>query len=105
MPREGLQSGTDRRPRMKKTTFVGRKTGRTLYRFTMSEQDLMNRSSQFEGRCILCGASRGTCEPDARKYTCEKCGQPSVYGLEELLLMGYVRIGGAADKGERTATL
>jgi len=90
---------------MKKTTFIGRKTGRTLYRFTMGEKEFMRRNDEYEGRCILCGASRGTCEPDARKYTCEKCGQPSVYGLEELLLMGYVRIGGAADKGERTATL
>jgi len=90
---------------MKKTTFVGRKTGRTLYRFTMSERELMNRSTQFEGRCILCGASREGCEPDARKYTCEKCDQPAVYGLEELLLMGYVRIGGATDKSERRAAL
>ena len=90
---------------MKKTTFVGRKTGRTLYRFTMGEGEFRRRNDEYEGRCILCGACRGTCEPDARKYTCEKCGEPSVYGLEELLLMGYVRIGGATDKGERRASL
>jgi hypothetical protein len=76
-----------------------------LYRFTMSEGEFMRRNNEYEGRCILCGASRGTCEPDARKYPCEKCGQPSVYGLEELLLMGYVRISGAVDRGARRAEL
>jgi ParB family chromosome partitioning protein len=25
-------------------------------------------------------------EPDARKYECESCGEPGVYGAEELLL-------------------
>ncbi|TFH31038.1 MAG: hypothetical protein E4G97_04840 [Deltaproteobacteria bacterium] len=90
---------------MTKTQFTGKKTGRTLYRFTMSEREFSNRNEQFEGRCILCGASRGECEPDARKYDCEKCGEPAVYGLEELLLMGYVRIGGATDKGARAAAL
>jgi hypothetical protein len=31
-------------------------------------------------------------EPDARRYTCEGCGQPKVYGLEELVLMGIAII-------------
>jgi hypothetical protein len=90
---------------MKKTTFTGRKTGRTLYRFTMGEREFMNRNEQYEGRCILCGSSRGECEPDARKYPCEKCGESAVYGLEELLMMGYVRIGGATDKASRMESL
>ena len=34
------------------------------------------------------------CEPDARNYTCESCGEPKVFGAEELLLMN-------AWKGER----
>lgn len=26
------------------------------------------------------------CEPDARRYECEECGERGVYGTEELLL-------------------
>jgi len=29
-------------------------------------------------------------EPDARRYTCEGCGEPRVYGLQELLMMGLL---------------
>ena len=90
---------------MKRETFIGKKTGRTLYRFTLSEREFLRRTDEYGGACILCGASAGGCEPDARKYTCEGCGQPGVYGLEELLLMGYVRITGAVDRGARTACL
>jgi hypothetical protein len=44
------------------------------------------------GFCLACGAEASCVEPDARKYTCESCGKPKVYGLEELLLMGLLRI-------------
>ena len=38
------------------------------------------------GFCIRCGAEAEGVEPDARKYECESCGEPGVYGVEELLL-------------------
>jgi len=38
------------------------------------------------GFCIGCGAEVYGVEPDACKYTCEVCGQPKVYGAEELLM-------------------
>jgi hypothetical protein len=38
------------------------------------------------GFCICCGADAFGVEPDARKYECESCGEPRVYGAEELLL-------------------
>lgn len=38
------------------------------------------------GFCTLCGADADGVEPDARKYECEACGEPGVYGAEELLL-------------------
>jgi len=41
------------------------------------------------GICINCGALRGMCEPDAREYPCDDCGQNKVYGAAELLMMGY----------------
>lgn len=39
------------------------------------------------GFCIACGADADDCEPDAREYPCEECGENKVYGAEELLLM------------------
>lgn len=39
------------------------------------------------GFCVACGADAFGVEPDARRYTCEHCGEPGVYGAEELLLM------------------
>lgn len=38
------------------------------------------------GICLACGAEQGGCEPDARGYVCESCGQAKVYGAEELLI-------------------
>lgn len=39
------------------------------------------------GFCILCGEDAEGCEPDARRYECECCGEKGVYGAEELLFM------------------
>jgi len=39
------------------------------------------------GFCTACGDEQGYCEPDARRYKCESCGEHKVYGAEELLRM------------------
>jgi DNA-directed RNA polymerase subunit RPC12/RpoP len=39
------------------------------------------------GFCVACGAEAEGCEPDARKYRCESCGERAVYGAQELVLM------------------
>ena len=39
------------------------------------------------GICTACGKQADGCEPDARGYECESCGENKVYGAEELLLM------------------
>lgn len=41
------------------------------------------------GICIACGEDADGCEPDARQYHCEACGQPAVYGAQELALMFF----------------
>jgi hypothetical protein len=41
-----------------------------------------------DGFCRACGFQQGGCEPDARNYICENCGEAEVFGAEELLLMG-----------------
>ena len=38
------------------------------------------------GFCISCGYKQDGCEPDAREYECEACGEPKVYGAAELLM-------------------
>jgi hypothetical protein len=44
------------------------------------------RSLENPGICICCGADAEGIEPDARQYDCGSCGEPGVYGAEELLL-------------------
>jgi len=39
------------------------------------------------GLCLACGEDAEGCEPDAREYTCECCGAPTVYGAQEVLFM------------------
>lgn len=40
------------------------------------------------GVCTACGHEQDGCEPDAREYECEVCGERAVYGVEELIMMG-----------------
>jgi len=45
------------------------------------------------GACLACGEIQyGGVEPDARGHVCESCGQPKVYGFEELLFMGAIEL-------------
>ena len=43
-------------------------------------------SDEYIGFCVACGAEAYGVEPDARKYMCESCDEPKVYGAEELLM-------------------
>jgi hypothetical protein len=47
--------------------------------------------TEYMGFCLACGNTQDCCEPDARRYTCESCNAPKVYGLEQLLLMGLIQ--------------
>ena len=38
------------------------------------------------GFCVRCGADAEGVEPDACRYECEACGEPGVYGADELLM-------------------
>lgn len=40
------------------------------------------------GFCRACGHEQDGCEPDARNYECECCGEHEIFGASELLLMG-----------------
>lgn len=43
--------------------------------------------AEDHGFCVKCGERHHGLEPDARKYPCEYCETPTVYGAEELLFM------------------
>lgn len=38
------------------------------------------------GFCLACGNEADGCEPDAREYECQACGEPKVYGADEILM-------------------
>lgn len=44
-------------------------------------------ADDYIGICLACGSEQSGCEPDARKYKCESCGERKVYGAEECLIM------------------
>ena len=47
-------------------------------------------SDDYVGFCLECGHQHFEVEPDARKYKCENCGELSVYGCQEILMMTAV---------------
>lgn len=49
------------------------------------------------GGCLCCGEYAYGVEPDARGYTCEECGKPTVYGAAELILIGHADLDGDLD--------
>ena len=53
------------------------------------EAELLSHDTGF---CIYCGNEASNIEPDARRYKCESCGNEGVYGLEELLVQGLVKV-------------
>lgn len=57
---------------------------------TEDEYHFLERESL--GVCLACGNTQDGCEPDARKHKCEACGEKKVYGAEEAVVMGRLRI-------------
>lgn len=66
--------------------------GKIIAQYPTIEQveDVIN-GDNTTGFCLACGAENDGCEPDARKYTCQECELPHVYGAEELVITGRVR--------------
>ena len=64
------------------------KSGAKQYKPSYRALERAIRADENKGFCLSCGKSQHGVEPDARKYNCEHCGNPKVYGAEELLMMG-----------------
>lgn len=57
---------------------------------TFTQEDLQAMQEEDAGACIRCGEWAYNVEPDARNYECTSCGEMTVYGSEELVIMGLV---------------
>jgi hypothetical protein len=68
--------------------------GVTQYRPVLTEAEASRLMFDGDGAgfCLACGEEASGCEPDARRYECESCGERKVYGIEELVVMGLVKI-------------
>ena len=55
-------------------------------------EDIMFGGNYGAGFCTACGEEQGGCEPDAKNYECESCGERMVFGAEQLLIMGELEI-------------
>jgi Zn finger protein HypA/HybF involved in hydrogenase expression len=55
----------------------------------VSMDEIEEAIEEYRGWCTVCQdfTSDGV-EPDAEKYECEECGQRTVYGAENAVLMG-----------------
>lgn len=78
--------------RIKKNTTI------TVQPIRLTEEAYFQFSEGYGGFCVACGDEAQPVEPDARNYRCESCGEHSVFGAEELLIRGIIRLTG--DKGE-----
>ncbi len=58
----------------------------------MSMEEYRVLSSEYGGVCLACGSEAYGVEPDACGYDCECCGEPAVFGIEELMLMGRIEL-------------
>ena len=56
----------------------------------ITEAEYLELNENFGGFCIECRDEAYGVEPDARRYRCESCGAPAVYGVEELLIRGLI---------------
>lgn len=74
---------------MKKQEYTT-KAGIKQFMPVLSVRQMMSRETT--GWCLKCGQEVQNVEPDARKYVHARCGEPKVYGLQELLIMNLVRI-------------
>ena len=63
------------------------KSGATQFKPSLAWIEGVCRSDNSTGFCLACASEQGGCEPDARHYECESCGEQKVYGAEELAMM------------------
>jgi hypothetical protein len=63
------------------------RNGNIQYKPSFKQLEHVIASDNATGFCLACGAENDGVEPDARKYTCESCHAPKVFGAEQLVFM------------------
>lgn len=59
----------------------------------VSSEDYANHTEEYMGFCTNCkDFTTSEVEPDAEGYKCEDCGQRTVVGAEQALLLGLIEI-------------
>ena len=59
--------------------------------FPMTKQTYKELCDSYGGACLACGRLvHEDIEPDAHRYKCPHCGEPQVYGAEELMIEGKI---------------
>jgi predicted RNA-binding Zn-ribbon protein involved in translation (DUF1610 family) len=58
----------------------------------MTEEEFLEIQSAYQGVCASCGEIRDCTEPDAEDYECEACGENTVVGVDNALIMGIIEI-------------
>jgi hypothetical protein len=66
------------------------KNGSKQFRPVLTEAEYRSQSEEYAGFCLGCGETADGVEPDLCRAVCPGCGQPKVYGLQELLFMDLV---------------
>ncbi len=64
-----------------------------MYKITFDE--FFGEKDEYAGLCLACNeiTTYGV-EPDGRRRECEQCGEPTVFGLEEAMIMGEIELMG-----------
>lgn len=52
-----------------------------------AEEEMVGPAITNPGFCLACGNQQEGCEPDARNYECEECGERKVFGAAEIIIM------------------
>jgi hypothetical protein len=69
------------------------KPGVTFRRREVTPAQYEEAARDYLGWCCNCESfSTGCCEPDARRYECESCGERTVFGAEEALMSGMIEL-------------
>lgn len=67
---------------------------KTYKRIKITEDTYRALESDYMGICRSCLDVACECEPDARNYKCESCNAKTVYGAQELMMMGAIDLVG-----------
>ena len=69
----------------------------TIPIFMMHPDEYQDLASDMYGLCMACGEEAECIEPDAVQYKCQACGLNKVYGVENALLLGRIKLEGEPD--------